>query len=385
MTQLLSNIFFLFLPFNISFFLSGNYAFLSGQFNNWASFFVSIQLIIALLILISDYCSNIYKGNTPSINLRFAETLFFSILLLQYCLVTDPLLHILNTMQVFIFYLLSKLLVSKKINQKLAWEYFIISMVFISVVALFQFMFQHSVGISILGESFFTNATIGAAKIDLGATKVIRSYGLSPHPNILAFFSLVAFWIVRKTKYYYLKYLFLVCLLVTFSRAAFLAFLAIFILNLDKKEKKKVISLLFLLSIIMFQPLIQRFNILDTAFYERISGIINSLAIIMKNPLGVGLSNYSINLTKSSSNYLLPWELQPVHNSYLLLIAEIGLILSSMLAKQVFNLIKKIDIRKNSIIICILIIALFDHYIISYPATLFLTIYFFTQFSLSKE
>ena len=56
------------------------------------------------------------------------------------------------------------------------------------ILAIAQFIFQSSIGINFLRESIFSASQPGIAKIIIGEGVFVRSYGLFPHPNILAVF-----------------------------------------------------------------------------------------------------------------------------------------------------------------------------------------------------
>lgn len=54
-----------------------------------------------------------------------------------------------------------------------------------SIVAIAQFLAQHSIGVRFLGESIIGTDISGVAKLVIGENIVLRAYGLMPHPNIL--------------------------------------------------------------------------------------------------------------------------------------------------------------------------------------------------------
>ena len=55
-----------------------------------------------------------------------------------------------------------------------------------AIIAIIQFVWQHSLGLTFLQESQFTVHGSGIAKILFGSITIIRPYGLFPHPNVLA-------------------------------------------------------------------------------------------------------------------------------------------------------------------------------------------------------
>jgi O-antigen ligase/polysaccharide polymerase Wzy-like membrane protein len=105
-------------------------------------------------------------------------------------------------------------------------------------VAFAQFDWQHSAGLAAWGELTLDPSDSGTSILRVGDVRILRAYGLTEHPNILGGF--FALGLVLMLGYYlYMpdsprgRYLFLVPLalggvglLLTFSRAAALAFLA---------------------------------------------------------------------------------------------------------------------------------------------------------------
>jgi len=92
-----------------------------------------------------------------------------------------------------------------------------------------------------------------------------------------------------------------------------------------------------------------------------------SYQIIKNNWLsGVGLGNYILHVYKNINSNLNTWEYQPVHNVYLLILSELGILgLLSYLSIFIYTIFNKIK-QKNYLFIlaifAILIINFFDHY-----------------------
>jgi hypothetical protein len=57
-----------------------------------------------------------------------------------------------------------------------------------SIIGIFQFIVQHSLGLFWLKESIISSQTAGVAKIIFNENTFIRAYGLFPHPNIFGGF-----------------------------------------------------------------------------------------------------------------------------------------------------------------------------------------------------
>ncbi|MDD5290283.1 MAG: O-antigen ligase family protein [Patescibacteria group bacterium] len=114
---------------------------------------------------------------------------------------------------------------------------------------------------------------------------------------------------------------------------------------------------------------------------ERLTGYSQAWQIIKQNPLlGVGLGNYTIALQKNNPGQP-AWFYQPVHNIYLLALAELGIILIiTLISLFLYFLIKnKSEIRdqKLGLILysCVFIFLFFDHFWWTLPSA-FLPLFF---------
>ncbi len=113
----------------------------------------------------------------------------------------------------------------------------VIGMVASSLIGGLQVAQQRSLGLRVLGEPRLNPAQSGVAVVQSGETRWLRPYGLLPHPNMLAGFlavSTLAAWGLALSTRRFLRWaivlaVFLLgfwCLLLTFSRAAWLGFAA---------------------------------------------------------------------------------------------------------------------------------------------------------------
>ncbi|MFA5991074.1 MAG: O-antigen ligase family protein [Candidatus Doudnabacteria bacterium] len=202
-----------------------------------------------------------------------------------------------------------------------------------------------------VGEQVLSPGIIGVAKIVSSGTTYIRGYGTFPHPNLLSAFLVVgvlisAYLLINSTKFYQ-KALFSLALFinilgltVTFSRAGFLAAgvgLIIFagqtVINNWNSYKRTILTLLFLIivsclsSFIIFKPYLQtRATVTDQASLERIFYAKTAWKMIQHNPIfGVGIGESVIHMQQYSNVKLWPWQIQPAHNFFLLVTAELGI------------------------------------------------------------
>lgn len=237
-----------------------------------------------------------------------------------------------------------------------------------SLIALSQFVLQHSVGLSVLGESPFDVTTLNVAKIVVDGTTYVRAYGTFPHPNVLASFlavstatTLVTFFTFReKILKQWSKTLFWIVLilvqfvaaLLTFSRSglSFLALLCgffgvLFLTQNERSEQDVVIkkkvriffflvgSLFFVFIVALWSPLSTRGTLQDShgdnAISERALLQDVSRETIPHSPIvGTGPRSFLQNIQRYTTSHnlsLASWQSQPVHNIYLLIATESGL------------------------------------------------------------
>lgn len=89
-------------------------------------------------------------------------------------------------------------------NWQKFWQFFIAGAALQSIVATAQFLTQKSLGLKFFAESPLSPNIDGVAKLVVGGVKIVRAYGLVPHPNILAAILMVAIfgiawlWLERK-------------------------------------------------------------------------------------------------------------------------------------------------------------------------------------------
>jgi O-antigen ligase len=267
-----------------------------------------------------------------------------------------------------------------------------------SVIAFIQYIYQKSLGLGILTESPLSPEIAGVAKIVVNGVKMIRPYGTLPHPNILAAFLLISLFLIcflwLRKKHSFISHLFLLIsyfslLLVlglTFSRlisAVFvLASLLFFVWAFFKKPRIRqrtagllILFIVFssLLSVLLWPEFSSRWAISSTEQSFSLRSFYNQTAffIIKDHPaLGIGLGNFVWEI-RQMIDLLAGWAHQPVHNVYLLIASETGLIGLFVFLFFLYNLLRRFVKNKTFNIrhICILclvsgslLIAVFDHF-----------------------
>ena len=299
------------------------------------------------------------------------------------------------------------------------WQVFIASAAIQGIIGVVQFSQQKSLGLKFLWESPLAPDMAGVAKIIVGGEKIIRAYGLAPHPNILAMILMVAIFGVI---YLFIKnfsigadpsnagceiprlrlgmtkkridrllfaavfVLLLAALFFTFSRSVILigfASLIVWLLMACKSAslRKPILAIFILLFIvnclllIVFWPYAAaRFNPADLSGSQSITlrALYNQTALdlVKESPfLGIGLGNF-VSVFSQQYHLFQNWLFQPVHNIYLLIAAETGLLgLLAFLAFLFFTL-KSVWLQRNnpfityhlSLIAFLLVIGFTDHF-----------------------
>ena len=281
----------------------------------------------------------------------------------------------LKTIELLIIFFLAK-----KILTTLKEKYILIALFISSLFQLFisltQLINKHSVqGIFYyFGERLLTLSTPGVAKASIQGAEFLRPYGTFSHPNSLAgFFLLLYFFVLTYKKfnrYLAVKYLLLfissILVFVSFSKIAIACYLILntYYLILNTKFNCRIckiarIIVVFIVSLIFLSATTDPLTV-----NKRIELMKNSIEIIFKNPLfGVGIGSYLIEQAKFSSKFYLFFN-QPVHNIFLLFIAETGLIIGGFILYQLINRLIRAHLKKEQWILIFVIIftGFFDHY-----------------------
>lgn len=280
----------------------------------------------------------------------------------------------------------------------------IVGGVFQALVAIAQFLSQASIGLKYFGESVLSPNLPGVASFFINSgEKVIRAFGTTPHPNILAAYllvCLVAWYFLylqsyrQQGRHLHILYTFIVYGLIlwglfyTFSRVVIFAWLVIFTIGLIvifmhyrgsiNYRKFTHIALVTLVvgSLFLFlhwPETIARISIAteDEAVQLRLLYARESVKAGI-NWFGIGLGNFVPWLMEIDPN-LPRYAYQPVHNIYLLIYNEVGIIGASFLVIFFAGLFLKsfhLEVKPLSrngapmlILGAILFIGLFDHFL----------------------
>jgi len=275
---------------------------------------------------------------------------------------------------------------------------FYYSILFFSLIGIFQFFLQRSVGSPFywLGERSFSVDTPGIALTVLGGRDFLRAYSTFPHPNSFAGFlgagSLLVLLLNNQLKTIKAKRLWLFVLvastafILTFSLGAIISGVLVLLYYVLIMKKRCPISgltkyifysvvALSLLSAFMIKPITNKLVLPDSAILRiQQAGVAGKMFI--KSPLfGVGLNNFipSIgeNIISGTSLFL-----QPVHNIYLLLLAETGTVgFAAFIYLTAKLLIRKTNPAYLLPIMFVVFTGFFDHYWFTLQQNQLLTVF----------
>ncbi|MDP2586391.1 MAG: O-antigen ligase family protein [Candidatus Komeilibacteria bacterium] len=274
-------------------------------------------------------------------------------------------------------------------------------------LAIYQFFTQSTFAFKWLGLSLIDVREPGTSAIEFLDERWLRAYGALPHPNILGGFlaicllvAIIGLWNLKErlkqsseiTKQDYWLNLFhwmaivimFIGLLFSFSRSGALAliigFIYLTIIAFRKKLKSALVvnlktAVVFLAIVGLFlvgfpyQLLTTRLDpqarLEKWSLEQRLSAQQQAQTIFKEQPLlGVGLGNYT-KVMKDKITDAPGWYYQPVHSWYWLVLTELGVIVFLLFAFLIVNLWRKTDSISRSLIIALLILGLFDHYLFS--------------------
>lgn len=231
-----------------------------------------------------------------------------------------------------------------------------------------------------LGERTFSTISPGIALYNLFGREVLRSYSTFPHPNALAGYlgvvALISIFYLGK-KFNILSYLLLIGMFFTFSKSALVDLATVSLIYLLVKKfrltpSKHKLSFFYLLVLsnllilLVSTLIVGGSDILTMTLGDRIYLNNVSLIMFMGQPLtGVGLGNYIIRLSQASPYYNYHLLLQPVHNLFLLVLVEGGLVLTTPILYGTWKIIEKVFNKNSNLIYVFLFIfltGLTDHY-----------------------
>ena len=292
-----------------------------------------------------------------------------------------------------LFYLIQKINFSKV---RLALVV-VISGAIQGLLAIWQFLYQDVWGLKWLGMAAQNARELGTSVVEFGLERWLRAYGSLPHPNILgaclvlSFIGVIYLTTRIEDKYHKLFLIFSssfiwLGIFFSFSRGAWIVFSLAFILGIIYIFKvgdvfvKKFSRVLWIYGLILLSvfiwttlPIVKtRLNIGQPARLEvksnmeRLDSYGQAGEIIRENWLvGVGMGNYTFELQNKHPD-LKAWDIWPVHNVYLLILAEIGLlgilIMGLWMGYILYLLIKNKKWSYVGLLLVVYGLFMFDHF-----------------------
>ena len=364
------------LPVQLGFHFWPASAYVFGLRIDYLSFAIYLTDVLLFLTLVTFFIEEkkTFNFKAKVFLKRNWKVLVFCLFLFINCLLSaDRFSSFFKLFKLFEFFLLFLYVSKAKLEKQITARLFLYSCSYVSLIGIIQFFKKASIGGVFwwLGERSFTISTPGIAKMSFTGELFLRPYSILPHPNVLAGFLLVSFLLflslTKKISFNLFSLALIVpCFVFTASRSAFLGLFAVFCFFVFKRlgfKKTAFFVLLILIAglfLIDLKPLFE-----STAFLQRIQLARISLNMFLDNPFsGVGLNNFIPSLSdyfqKNNSFYLF----QPVHNLFLLVLSETGLIgligfifgLGLALKKSLKNVFLFLGL------VVIVITGFFDHY-----------------------
>ncbi len=395
-------IFSLFFPIRTVLF--SKYSYILGQFSDFTTIYLYLSDILLVFLLILSLFLVKSLISRENLNLYIPKSIFALVfwLIFEYLLryrtnnaVSS--LYFAKFLEAIVAYGTMYLIFRKTPIKSLFLIIFAIFGIIQSIISILQFWLQKPLGLFKLGEQHLDVLVPGFAKIIANGKVYLRGYGTFPHPNVLSAFLVVSALILvyllqnSQTRKQIVLYgtgllITILGLFSTFSRAGLLGlicglaiYFGYFTLNKTIWTNAKTALLITLaglvVSFFIFVPFLKnRVTIIDTATQERIVYAKAGFKMLKTHPLvGMGLGESLLHMKQFSDADLKPWQIQPIHNYFLLVAAEIGvigaLIIIWVIISHLASLIKKLktnftiyDLLLTAILVSFIVLMQFDHY-----------------------
>jgi len=368
-------IFLFFLPSNLAWHWQTPSALVLGIYRDYLipALFSTDLLIISLLFL--SFFSKT-KILLPK------KTIFFVFLLLFFSFIgQNKIASFYKAVKIFECFWLFYWLKSKKANQQIIVKTLFWAACLQAGLAIFQWFKQTSV-LSYLpfGEQPFNFFTPNIKKIILPNGSIrITPLGTFPHSNVLAGFLLLVLTInlnsLKKLWQIPLYILIVGALILTFSLPALFLLFLLFLYSLFKNKPK----LLFGLCLLGISGLIWLFYQTALSSLQHRLPLIKSSWLIIKDNflIGVGLNNFLVKLPEYISGSQV-YFFQPVHNLFLLLFAEtgvVGMLIFLFWGVNHFQILKRLEKNRFPSLLLLgwFLLAQLDHYFYTLQQGLLIT------------
>lgn len=368
-------------PFSFSFVVYEEFSYRFGNFNPWVTgFFYLPEFLLGavfILWLINKIRTKEYGLRTKRNWLWFLLILFIINASVITIISGDLILLLFFLLRIFEAIVIYLLIVEELLPIKTVVSILLGSALFQLILGWLQWKLNHSVGLTLIGEQNISPEIYNVAKIEGEGVKQIRPYGTFLHPNILAGYLMT---IMLVSMPYLKKYGLLFWLIIltggiyfTQSTAAGLVTLIalglIILFSFVREIKtKRGISLIILVVLLLVNAwFFQNSKMVkagDSSWQERLTQNTISREMYRNNILGVGVGDFTWEMENHSLKKLSPWEFQPVHNTYYLILNEVG-VQGLLLVLIAIVIIVYFYWKQGSIIplFALILIAPFDHFL----------------------
>ena len=283
------------------------------------------------------------------------------------------------------------------------------SLLFFSLIGVTQFLLSGTIGgpLYLLGERNFNITTPGIALTEVMGRNFMRAYSTFSHPNSFAgylglgiitlFFNLSKKELKGKT---FGLIIILIAFILTFSLSATIGMVfAVFLFSITKLKLFKeryflyIPGLLLLISLsfpFVSKLILQSKVSLPQSVEQRMElSLVAGNVISRKFILGEGLNTFVITEPKMGLMGKHLWVLQPVHNLFLLVFSEIGVVGLLLFYILLVKLIQGSIVSKNVFllvaVVFILTTGLLDHYWFTLQQNMLLAVFILANFFGAKS
>ncbi len=366
-------------PINLGLHFIYNFSFVDGFLLDYLIPTLYVQDILSMCFLFSWFMSSpdltfVYKHKFFYLAVFF---LFSSFLSLFYSLV--PLVSITIFLRTVLYICVALYTVTLSDLQLVTvYKLIVLSMFFVSVLGIAQSINQGSVfnTYAVFGEQPYTANTFGISKEHLFGRSIVPAYGLFRHPNTfgaaLVIAIVCALYLISNTQsqryqklYKVLFCVLSVCLFLTFSYISFFCLL-ISLIYFDRRALILPVSI----SILVLYSVLPLFG--DNAVFSNHASLyrrfeLNAAAFDIANHslfYGIG-SNISAKVITEFAPSIARFDfIQPIHNLFLLVLAENGIIVFTFLVLFFVNALFYSYNNKtaSTLVFVVFLMSFFDHF-----------------------
>ena len=329
----------------------GEFRFKKGAKDKFVSFYKRQKLFILAVLAFNFYLflNAFFISDKPLLSLWFSSKVF----------------------EFSLFAVVAQFTLSK--NKVFNWSFTVlaISIFWQSSLMLLQFTLQKSLGLWFVGERSFSPDTPSIAHVYFFGKQMLRPYGTFPHPNVAAAFFVVGFIILfaqQRSKIgklnIFASVVSLLSVFPTFSKGAAVSLFVSLVFLVKKPFYLTVVFLVAVFSAFIFFQNLPEAQVASIA--ERLVLSQAAFELILKYPLfGVGSANFvhtlsSFNLFSIADTRLIA----PVHNVFLLIFAEEGIVGLSLFVILLYAVFKNISSRWQLALATVIIIFFsVDHFL----------------------